>query len=124
MPDGTIYLGKFRSVRWFVMDRDAKKPMSYDEAQKYARNLKAHGHADWVIPDQNILEQMFGNRHKGAFNGSYNEHNNFSSGWYWSSTQNAKFTNNRIGQRFSNGNSGWIPTSSTFSVRLVRAVAQ
>jgi len=124
MPDGSIYLGKFRSVRWFVMDHDVGKPMSYDQAQAYAQNLHAHGHADWKIPDQDILEQMYGNRHKGSFSGSYNESGNFTSGWYWSSTQNPKFANTMLGQWFTSGNSGWIPKTNTFSVRLVRSMTQ
>jgi hypothetical protein len=130
MPDGTVYLGKFRSVRWFAMDSDAKDShgkkllMNYDQAQKYAKNLKAHGHADWVIPDQDILEQMFGNKHKGVFKDTYDESGNFTSSWYWSSTQNPKFANNILAQWFNSGNSGWISKASTFSVRCVRAVTQ
>ena len=130
MPDGTLYLGKYRGVRWFVMDMDAKDQrgrnllMDHDAAEKYAKNLKAHGHADWTIPDQDILQKMFGNRHKGSFTGTYDEQGNFSSGWYRSSTQNAKFTGNTIAQWFSNGNSGWVPKSGAFSVRCVRGVTE
>ena len=128
MPDGTLYLGKYHGVRWFVMDTDAKDQngrnllMDHDAAEKYAKNLKAHGHTDWTLPDQDILQKMFGNRHKGSFMGTYDEHGNFSSGWYRSSTQNAKFTGKTIAQWFSNGNSGLVPNSGAFSVRCVRGV--
>jgi hypothetical protein len=124
MPDGTVYLGKYRGVRWFAMDHDAGRAMTYDQAQNYAKGLTAHGHNDWIIPDQDILEQMFGNKHKGSFKGTYSETANYTSGWYWSSTQNQKYAEDMLGQWFNNGNSGWIPKTATFSVRCVRAVIQ
>jgi TPR repeat protein len=130
MPDGTIYLGKYHSVRWFAMDHDAvdargkKLLMTYDQAQQYARDLRAHSHSDWVIPDQDILQQMFGNQHKGSFKGTYSETANYGASWYWSSTQNQKYANDMLGQWFNNGNSGWIPKTAAFSVRCVRAVIQ
>ena len=128
--DGSIYLGLYRDKDWFVADRDANLVMNFNQAAQYARDLKAHGHEDWIVPpglndpkEPNILTEMFNHKRVGAFRGTYNESGNSTSGWYWSSTLSQSNNNNAGEQRFDNGHyEPSIGLTATLSVRCVRAV--
>ena len=92
MPDGSIYLGFHKDKHWFVTADDARPApgkglaMPFNRADQYAQDLHTHGHADWQLPDNNMLQEMFNLRSVGNFKGTYNETGHYLTGKYWSST--------------------------------------
>ena len=134
--DGSIYLGLYGDKDWFVADRDVKESngrenlvMKFNQAAAYARDLRAHGHDDWILPpgaddpkEPDILTAMFNNTSVGAFRGTYDESGNSTSGWYWSSTMSRNNPSEVLEKRFDDGYSQLVSGSPTISVRCVRAV--
>ena len=105
----------------YALPADAPLTYTFNEAQKYAETTNAQnplGHDDWHVPTKNELNVLFNNR---SAIGGFDVSGSFSTGWYWSSSQD-----NRVRgaweQRFSDGGQ----TSHTnaerdhSSVRLVR----
>ncbi len=136
MPDGTIYLGYHNKKDWFVATEDAKNAsgkklvMSFNEAAGYAKDLRAHGHADWRVPpgkndynEPDILGVMFNSKSVGAFKGTYDESGAHPSSWYWSSSTHRDHAIYGWEQRFSDGfHDSDFMDSVAASVRAVRAV--
>jgi len=97
MPDDSIYLGCYRGRDWYVAAEDAKDgkgnplSMTFNKASKYVRSLKAHGHDDWQIPNEDVLKAMYQSRNEGAFVETYNEGRVISQDCYWSSTLGSEF---------------------------------
>jgi hypothetical protein len=120
--DGTIYLGFHTGKDWFVTDRDAPLEMTFNAAAKYAENLNIHGHDDWVVPNPNILQEMFNNKSVGAFRNTYNEGASGHSSDYWSSEP---YQNNVSDwaweQNFKSGKRDWYGNLTSISVRYARA---
>jgi hypothetical protein len=127
MPDGSIYAGispdtnrrmyvtakdaglnffqkLFQNVlqRVFQQPLDSSLTTTFNKAQKYAKNLNAHGHKDWCLPTKAELNVLFENREKGALKGTFNLTGSECAGDYWSSTPNGD--GHVWGQRFSDGN--------------------
>src|SRR5438105_3961522 len=52
MPDGTIFAGASPESQkpMYVTPADAPLTCTFNEAQKYAAKLDAHGHQDWHVP--------------------------------------------------------------------------
>lgn len=134
MSDGSIYLGSYSGKDWFVTAEDAKDKnghdlkMDFNDAAKYAKNLKAHGHDDWKLPpggavpgEPDILNQMFNHKSTGAFRGTYDESGS-ASGWYWCTKKlQTKFGGGVWGRLFSIGTGAWRTKSAHISVRCVRS---
>jgi hypothetical protein len=134
--DGSIYLGLYGDKDWFVADRDVKESngrenlvMKFNQAAAYARDLRAHGHDDWILPpgaddpkEPNILSEMFNNKNLGAFRGTYNESGDGTYGWYWSSTLQQSDSDRAFEKKFSDGTIDFLSVKHTLSVRCVRAV--
>ena len=138
MPDGTFYLGRFQSKDgtqkdWFAAAEDAQDgngkrlSLNFNEAAEYARNSKAHGHDDWMVPpgyydgkgEPDILNALFNNKAK---IGGFDETGSNPSGWYWSSSPyyfNDVYA--RI-QRFSDGDQFNDLKRYGLSVRFVRSL--
>lgn len=85
MADGTICAGISPDTGkpLYTARVDAPLTRSFNEAQKYAEDCKAHGHADWRLPTKAELNVMFNNR---AAIGGFSETGSGPSTWYWSST--------------------------------------
>jgi hypothetical protein len=100
MPDGTIYAGLSPDTgkSMYAMAEDAPQRMEWKEAKKYVKKLDALGHKDWRLPTQGELSVVFNNR---AAIGGFDVSGSFPAGWYWSGTQDSKWT--AWGQRFSDG---------------------
>ena len=96
--------------------------MHFNQAAEYAKNLQAHGHHDWVVPDKDILNEMFNNKSAGAFKGTYNESGDRNYGWYWTSTQGQDNPGWPWRQMFRDGNREWTHEFWRLSVRCVRSV--
>jgi hypothetical protein len=134
MPDGTIYLGLYKKKDWFVAAEDAKDnkgnnlQMKFNAAAEYAKNLKAHGHDDWRVPGNSILNKMYNNKSTGAFKGTYDEGSGVCAmegptPWYWSSSPSPASRNSVWGQEFSDGLRHWnLIKDDDVYVRVVRAV--
>jgi hypothetical protein len=117
MPDGTVYAGLSPDTNkpMYTTPADAPLPYNFNQAQKYAAKLDAHGHGDWRVPTRDELNLLFRNRQAiGGFGISGSQ----PAGWYWSSSQ----VNNFVAwdQRFSDGtqyNGGKVNASSLRCVR-------
>jgi len=117
MPDGTVYAGLSPDTNKPMYTTPADAPLTYNfnQAQKYAAKLAAHGHQDWRVPTKGELNVLFQNR---AAIGGFNETCAGGAGWYWSSSQ----VNNFVAwdQRFTDGtqyNGGKVNASSLRCVR-------
>lgn len=132
MIDGSIYLGYVEESFWFVTAEDAKDKdgkrlrMTFNQAADYAKNLKAHGHKDWIVPPlasdetPDILGRMYGWQRKGAFNGTYAEGGEFvSERWYLSSSMRG---NGAFAKSFNAGLVFSLNKEDAAYVRCVRAV--
>jgi hypothetical protein len=141
MPDGSIYLGFFNKKDWFVADKHAEDEngndlvVNFNAAAKYAKNLKAHGHDDWILPPgrshmafdsynpnkPDILNEMFNAKSVGAFKRTYEVS---SSSYYWSDTPvSVRLPDYAWVQNFSHGWRGWYHEGDHKAMlRCVRAV--
>ena len=117
MEDGTVYAGISPDTNKPMYARPADAPLTYtfNQAQKYAEQLDAHGHKDWRAPTKAELNVLFKNR---AAVGGFNESGSYPAGWYWSSSQNHDFI--AWGQRFSDGYQGYNSKINASSLRCVR----
>jgi hypothetical protein len=134
MADGTFYLGRFASKDgtqkdWFAAAEDAKDgkgkrlSLNFNKAAEYAKDSKAHGHDDWMLPsgykdskEPDILNAVFNNKAK---IGIFDETGSSPDGWYWSSTP--YYVDNARCQRLSDGNQNNDDRNYGLSVRLVRS---
>lgn len=127
-PDGSIYLCSFRNADWFVAAGDIKDKsgnglkMAFAAAARCAKDLKAHGHDDWVVPDENILREMCLKKKVGAFNGTYDETGSVFVPFYWSSARQPLDSEMVRGQNFDNGDDSWTSCFNEGLVRCVRSV--
>jgi hypothetical protein len=84
-----------------------------------ARAYTGGGFTDWFLPSKDELNQMYTNKATINTTASANGGSNFSTNFYWSSTEVDLY--NAWGQYFGNGNQGYFDKGSTFVVRAVRA---
>jgi hypothetical protein len=118
MEDGTVYAGISPDTNKPMYATPADAPLTYtfNQAQKYAETLDAHGHKDWRSPTKAELNVLFQNR---AAIGGFNETGSYPAGWYWSSSQNYIY-DDAWGQRFSDGRQDYDFKGSASSLRCVR----
>ena len=117
MEDGTVYAGISPDTNKPMYARPADAPLTYtfNQAQKYAERLDAHGHKDWRVPTKAELNVLFKNR---AAVGGFNETGSEPAGWYWSSSQYDYY--DAWDQRFSDGYQGDVSKVNDSSLRCVR----
>jgi hypothetical protein len=117
MPDGTVFAGISPDTNkpMYATPADASLTMTFNDAQKYAAQLDAHGHKDWRVPTNAELNVLFNNR---AAIGGLDISGSLPSGCYWSSSQNDKWL--AWGQRFSDGLQYTTTKHDPSSVRPVR----
>src|SRR5437764_572294 len=60
MPNGSIYAGVSPDTgkAMYATPADAPLAMTFNEAQKYAAKLDAHGHRDWRIATEDELNVL------------------------------------------------------------------
>ena len=117
MADGTVYAGTSPDSNKPMYTTPADAPLTYtfNQAQKYAEKLDAHGHKDWRAPTKAELNVLFKNR---AAIGGFNETGSNPAGWYWSSSQYNLIS--AWGQRFSDGHQDGYIKFNDSSLRCVR----
>lgn len=81
-------------------------------AAVYCSDLDMDGYDDWFLPSSGELLEMYDKIRTG---------NNFTSGFYWSSTQTGGFSTQAVVVDFSNGSSGSLSKNIQYNVRAVRA---
>jgi len=112
-PPGTltkegIYIGRLAGFRvserdYFAAPADAQDSngkrlsLQFNQAAEYAKKATDLGHNDWALPTScndsapDVLEAMFNNKGKGAFNGTFEETDPYPatgySNAYWSSSR-------------------------------------
>ncbi len=141
VEDGSIYLGRFKDSDgkrkdWYAAAEDAtdKKGnrllLEFQQAAKYAKKSKAHGHHDWMVPPghwdrdgrPDILNEIFNSKSK--INGLNVSGADFDT-MYWSSSP-TNISNSDDGcanvQWFNNGHQTFESKWHDLSVRLVRSV--
>jgi hypothetical protein len=124
MLDGSIYAGISPDTgkAMYATPADArterilgsKLTYTFNQAQKYAEQLDAHGHKDWRVPTKGELNVLFQNR--AAIGGCDVSGSNLT-GWYWSSSQ---YHYGAWSQRFSDGLQGDSGKSLGSSLRCIR----
>jgi Protein of unknown function (DUF1566)/Sulfatase-modifying factor enzyme 1 len=117
MPDGTVYAGISPDTGkvMYATPADAPLTMTFNDAQKYAAKLDAHGHQDWRVPTKAELNVLFNNR---AAVGGFNVTGSNPAGWYWSASPNLKWI--AWDQRFSDGYQNYDDEDGRAAVRCVR----
>jgi hypothetical protein len=117
MPDGTIYAGisPDTNAPMFTTAKDAPFPMNWHTAATYARDLFAHGRADWRVPTSAELNVLFNNR---AAIGGFTGARLLRPGWYWSSSEQRYF--DAKDQRFSDGHQSAHRKYHQSAVRCIR----
>jgi len=117
MPDGTVFAGISPDTNkpMYVTPADASLTMTFNEAQKYATQLDAHGHKDWHVPTKAELNVLFNNR---AAIGGFNVTGSLPAGWYWSASPYYLWV--AWGQWFSDGLQYGTNKGNHSSVRPVR----
>ena len=117
MEDGSIYAGVSPDTGkpMYATPADATLTYTFNQAQKYAAELDAHGHQDWRVPTKGELNVLYNNR---AAIGGFNESGSFPAGWYWSSSQGSN--NGAWDQRFSDGHQDVFFKLNDSSLRCVR----
>ena len=118
MADGAVYAGISPDTGKAMYATPADAPLTYtfNQAQKYAEKLDAHGHKDWRVPTKGELNVLFKNR---AAIGGFDISGSDPAGWYWSSSQTISY--GAWVQRFSDGGQD-VDYSKDFdsSLRCVR----
>ena len=117
MLDGTVFAGISPDTNkpMYVTPAEASLTMTFNDAQKYAAQLDAHGHQDWHVPTKAELNVLFNNR---AAIGGFNVTGSDPAGWYWSASPDDTW--GAWGQRFSDGHQFNDNKGSHSSVRCVR----
>ena len=117
MPDGTVFAGISPDTNkpMYATPGDASLTMKFNDAQKYAAQLDAHGHKDWHVPSKAELNVLFNNR---AAIGGFDISASTPAGWYWSASPFSLWGG--WGQRFSAGAQGPFYKDFPSSVRPVR----
>jgi hypothetical protein len=117
MEDGTIFAGTSPDTgkAMYVTPADAPLTYTFNQAQKYAAKLDAHGHKDWRAPTKGELNVLFQNR---AAIGGFNVTGSNPAGWYWSASPNSN--DGGWAQRFSDGNQSYYFRLNVSSLRCVR----
>jgi hypothetical protein len=123
MSDGTIFAGVSPETNrpMFVLPKDLSLTMTFNEAQKYASKLNAHGHQDWRLPSVAELNILYTNKDKGFLKGTFNESGHDREGWYFASPKFLAYNDELHEQRFSDGCREWLLRSNQSSIRLVRS---
>jgi Protein of unknown function (DUF1566) len=100
MPDGTVFAGISPDTNkpMYTTPADAPLTMTFNDAQKYAATLDAHGHKDWCVPTPAELKVLFNNQ---AAIGGFDVTGSDPAGWHWSAS--LAFKGGAWGQRFSSG---------------------
>jgi hypothetical protein len=117
MEDGTVYAGISPDTNKPMYATPADAPLTYtfNQAQKYAAKLDAHGHHDWHVPTKGELNVLFQNR---AAIGGFDISCPNPAGWYWSSSPDILYSG--WAQRFSDGSQGIGGRGYGSSLRCVR----
>ena len=85
----------------------------------YSITVNGITYSDWFLPSKDELNQMYQNRETINTTASANGGSDFSTNFYWSSTE---YDFNRAWrQSFGNGNQGLVNKINTYDVRAVRA---
>jgi len=132
--DGTIYLGHLpdpedgQLKECFTTAGDAKNAkgcrlrLNFNDAATYAKNLDAHGHNDWQVPADYVLNEQYQAKNTGDFNGTYKD--KFKSGehetHYTSGTSHPRCANYGTVQYFDKGDQTLDSKSKVGYVRPVR----
>jgi Protein of unknown function (DUF1566) len=117
MADGTVHAGISPDTgkAMYATPADASLTYTFNQAQKYAAKLDAHGHQDWRVPTKSELNVLYNNR---AAIGGFDISGSLPAGWYWSSSQDDY--NTAWAQRFSDGNQDDYYEHNASSLRCVR----
>lgn len=117
MPDGTVFAGISPDTNKPMYATPADAPLTYtfNQAQKYAAKLDAHGHQDWRVPTKSELNVLYNNR---AAIGGFDLTGSNPAGWYWSSSHGDYY--NAWDQSFSDGLQFYYFKVNDSSLRCVR----
>jgi hypothetical protein len=122
MEDGTIYAGTSPDTHkpMYARPTDESALFTFNEAEKHADDLNAHGHNDFRVPSKNELDTLYENRDRGRLKGTFNQTGSHPVGWYWSSTSNF-FNCSAWAERFSDRyQKHYYSRFNDLSLRLVR----
>ena len=120
MADGTFYLGRFKDEKGAVKDYFAVAADGEGKKGLLKRKPKAHGHKDWMVPDEGVLNAIFNLKAKipGLELKSADPFHA-----YRSSTPSEEYPGYTKVQRLSDGARFYDHKSRKLPVRLVRGVA-
>jgi hypothetical protein len=122
MADGSIYAGMSPNSgkKLFAAAANAPRPMTFQDAERYANSLDVHGHKDWRLPSLKELRQLFQSR--AAIGGFATPHGSRDALWYWSRTEVADIPSYVWVVDLREGHSDWVhKKNDSISSRAVRA---
>jgi hypothetical protein len=108
---GGIFVGEFEGNNLVLSTQSAETTGDWFEARDYAANLVYNGYDDWVIPNHNEWEYIYGNR-------QYMD--TYYSSRYWASIG---VTNVRWYLDFSNGEKFYTDYNHNYYVRPIRRLS-
>jgi hypothetical protein len=117
MPDGSIFAGisPDTSKPMYTRPEDVRLSWTFNEAQRFGREVSQYVNQDWRVPSKGELNVLFQNR---AAIGGFDESGSYPAGWYWSSSQYSDYA--AWDQRFSDGRQGYDGKDVASSLRCVR----
>lgn len=123
VADGSIFAGISPETKrpMFVLPKDESLRMSFNAAQKHARNVDECGHKDWRLPTPAELHVLYTNKDKGYLKGSFNQNKKDPKSWYVASPQFHGYNDEPNEQNFSDGKRDWNLIGGYGSIRLVRS---
>lgn len=88
MPDGTVCAGISTGTggNLLVTPKDAPGTYDWNKGKTYCEDLVAHGHDDWSLPTDRVLNWLYKNKDTGSFGGTFNGSGSDPYGLYWSGT--------------------------------------
>lgn len=85
LSDGTIYLGQNEAGDHIaVMPRNHTSYLSWDAAMEWAKNLTAHGHNDWRLPELDECQLIYQSQDLGELKGTFDKSGSFPASILWS----------------------------------------
>lgn len=85
LPDGTIYLGQNEAGDHIaVMPKNHTSYLSWDAAMEWAKNLTAHGHGDWRLPELDECKLIYQSQDLGKLKGTFDKSGSYPASILWS----------------------------------------
>lgn len=122
LSDGSVFVGEADGAYWATTSKMLPRAASHQNALQLAKELNAHGHKDWELPNRKVGKLLYEKRSAGKLKGSFDpsEYKGQHKNVIWLSEVRADDSDYAWGQWFDDGEQGSSHRSVELSVRPVR----